>query len=156
MKGDRVRYLSAGIFYDDSNWFARSELIGVQFDDSIIPNQKLGYFSIGHHVGDITLHFTHARKKMKPNGGNAGPINTLKDQIVLAGYGSSSAALGLQDLSDGVTQVEGALVNSIKSTIVGLRYSLSESLALKIESQYSKNQIEQKARLFSFGIDFVF
>lgn len=150
-----VKYSTAAISIDHEYWLMNTEVIRVSLEDTIVPSITFKYIMIGRHFGDLTLHYTYARKDMDLPSGTADPIYNTIAQLQQAG-GSAQQIGGLSALAGGVEQIENSFDYKSHSSTLGARYAVTDMVSLKAELQQSTNHNNQSTNFISLSLDFLF
>lgn len=150
-----VKYSTAAISIDHEYWLMNSEIIHVSLEDTIVPSITFKYIMIGRHFGDLTLHYTYARKDMDVPSGTADPIYNTIAQLQQAG-GSPQQIGGLSALAGGVEQIENSFEYKVYSSTLGARYAVTDMVSVKAELQQSTNHNNQSTNFISLSLDFLF
>ncbi len=149
-------YISFGAFADYNDWLFRSEFINIDFDDRILPEQKLAYLTIGRHWQDFTLHYTYSRRYMNGKKGLSNPINAAADAIPV--FPATIGAIAqLRALAGGVDILLDELEYNRQSHILGVNYGLTDSTVLKFEVEHVRDDdSKDHATIFGFSFDYIF
>jgi len=155
-KDKTVHYYSMGLAYDDGLWLAQMEASYTHSDVYVYPSVAKGYFSAGRRFGKVTLYSLLGISESLNN--EIDPGNPLIPIPALLG------------LKNAIAQIPNSTGVDEKSVSLGLRWDVSEHIAVKTQwSHYwlgnngsalwlapASGSSPDTVNVWSVGLDFVF
>lgn len=155
-KNKAVHFSSIGLAYDDGLWLAQMEASYIDSESSTYPSSASGYFSLGRHIGKVTLYSLFGISESLHNRVNlSNPLFPVPEVIQL------------RNAADQVLKPNGV---DEKSVSLGLRWNVHENIAFKTQwSHYwlgnngtalwltpASGPTPDTVNVWSVGMDFVF
>ncbi len=157
IKEKSVHYISAGIAYDYNEWQIQSEVAHVIVETPALPDFYNGYFSVGHHFGELTPYVMYSR---------VGTPNHMKNA-------TPSPIPQIKPLIDATNSTLRHLKQNQETISVGTRWDFYENMALKLQYDRTrvidngiglwlqnnldgKTQTDNAFNVFSLTFDFVY
>lgn len=156
-KDKHAYYISAGIAYDHNDWQIQSEVAHVIVETPALPGFYNGYFSVGHHFGELTPYVMYSR---------VGTSNHMKNA-------TPSPIPQIKPLIDATNSTLSHLKQNQETISVGTRWDFYENMALKLQydrtrvidngsglwlrsNQDGETQTNDAFNVFSLTFDFVY
>jgi hypothetical protein len=156
-KEKSAHYISAGIAYEHDDWQIQSELAHAIVETPAVPSFYNGYFSVGHHFGELTPYAMYSR---------VGTSHQMKNA-------SPSPIPQVRALIDVTNEALDHLRQNQETFSVGTRWDFYENMALKLQydrthvinnsyglwfenTNNSNQQTNDSYNVFSLTFDFVY
>jgi len=151
-------FISLGAFFTKNEWTLGAETTRIEPKNTILPGVNAWYITAGRSLGKFSLHYSYGEQKAANSSDPVGPIievasttaNSTDPNAPLVAGTLNAIGAGLQETLDSN--------ESYRATnILGLRYEIHESAALKFEYEYLKNQdTKSSGNIFSIGFNVLF